>query len=164
MTLTPILTLPPIIQLHACAALIALCIGPFALWRTTRDRVHKWLGYLWVASMAVAAVSSFGIASHFSPVGIGPIHLLSAYGLSGLWLGLRAIYRRDVALHAQIMENVYVRGVVLAGAFQLLPGRSFARALIPDVPVLGYVVIGAVLIWAFVPLVARGKARRTVQL
>ena len=163
MTLTPLLSLSPIIQLHVCAALIALCVGPLALWRKARDRMHKWLGYLWVTSMAVTALSSFGISSHFSPIGLGPIHILSVYGLSGLWLALRAIYRRDIREHAQIMENVYVRGVALAGAFQLLPGRSFQRALIPDVPMLGYAVIAVVLVWAFWPILQRASKTRAAR-
>lgn len=54
-----------------------------------------------------------------------------------------------------VMENLYVRGVALAGAFNLLPGRSTARALIPDIPELGYLVIACVLIWALVPLLRR---------
>ena len=162
MSLTPILALSPIIQIHICAALIALFVGPFAIWRRSRDRLHKVLGYVWVSAMAGAALSSFGIASHFSSIGIGPIHLLSLYGLSGLWLAMRAIYQRDIKQHAEIMENVYVRGVALAGAFQLLPGRSFQRALIPDLPGLGYVVIAVVVVWAFWPLVHRANARKKI--
>lgn len=34
------------IQLHVTAALVFILLGPFALYRTRRDRLHKTLGYI----------------------------------------------------------------------------------------------------------------------
>ena len=73
---------------------------------------------------------------------------------------MRAIYRRDIVEHRMVMENIYVRGLALAGAFNFLPGRTTQRSLIPDTPELGYVVIAAAIIWAFVPLIRAKRARR----
>ncbi len=160
MSLDPFLTASLQIQMHVMTAFLALCLGPVVLWRKRRDRVHKTLGYIWVVAMGSAAIISFWIPSHFTPIGFGPIHLLSLYGLSGLYIALRAIYRRDIATHKQVMENLYVRGVALAGAFNFLPGRSTQRSLIPDTPELGYVIIGAVLIWAFVPVFRSAAGNR----
>ncbi|MGR3433300.1 MAG: DUF2306 domain-containing protein [Shimia sp.] len=155
MTLAPFLAAAPAIQIHAALALVALLTGPLALWRRRRDRLHKAVGYVWVVAMGGAALSAFAIPSHFSPIGLGPIHLLSVYALTGLWQAMRAIFRRDVATHREVMANMYVRGVCLAGAFNLLPGRTSARALIPDAPWIGYAVIAAVCLWAFLPLIRR---------
>ncbi|MFK7875047.1 MAG: DUF2306 domain-containing protein [Paracoccaceae bacterium] len=153
MSLDPFLAASWQIQIHVVLALIALILGPVALWRKRRDRMHKMIGYIWVVSMTLASLVSFAIPSHFSPIGFGPIHLLSIYGLSGIYVAMRAIYRRDIRLHKEVMENLYVRGVALAGAFNFLPGRTTQRALLPDTPELGYVIIAAALIWAFLPMI-----------
>ena len=160
MTLAPLLTASPAIQMHVALALVALFLGPFVLWRQRRDRVHKVMGYVWVCALGGAALVSFAITSPFTPIGLSPIHLLSVYALFGIYVAMRAIYRRDVAIHRQVMQNLYVRGAALAGAFNFLPGRTMQRILIPDTPALGYVVIAAVLLWAFWPIVRRRGAAR----
>ena len=157
MTLEPLLNAPLAVQIHAGFALTALLLGPVTLWRRRRDRVHKVLGYVWVLALGVAAVVSFAITSPFSPIGLSPIHLLSVYALYGLWVAMRAILQGRVILHRQVMQNLYVRGVALAGAFNFLPGRTTQRILIPDTPELGYAIIAVVLVWAFVPIL---RARR----
>lgn len=149
MTLTPILELPFQIQMHAAAAMIALVLGPVALWRKRRDTIHKTTGYIWVVAMAIVAISSFFIPSHFTPIGLGPIHGLAVYAAWGLFDAMRAIYRRDIAQHRDIMQNLYMRGILIAGAFNFLPGRSFQRAFIQDAPELGFALIGVVVVIAF---------------
>jgi len=37
-------------------ALITLFLGPIALYRRTRDRAHKVVGYVWMVAMLTAAV------------------------------------------------------------------------------------------------------------
>lgn len=155
MTFQPFLDAPAEVQFHAAAAFLALVLGPLALWRRRRDRAHKVVGYVWVLAMGTTALSAFAIPSHFSPIGLGPIHLLAVYALWGIFVAMRAIYRRDVAEHKAVMENLFVRGLALAGAFNLLPGRTSARSLIPETPELGYAVIAVVAVWAFLPLVRR---------
>ena len=157
MTLEPFLAAPLPVQIHIVAAMEALIFGPLVIWRTRRDRLHKVLGYVWVMALGVAAVVSFAITSPFSPIGLSPIHLLSVYALYGLWVAMRAILQGRVILHQQVMQNLYVRGVALAGAFNFLPGRTTQRILIPDMPELGYAIIAVVLVWAFVPML---RARR----
>lgn len=158
MALEPILDASLTIQLHMALAFIALISGPAVLWRSRRDRIHKSFGYIWVTGMGGAALSGLLIPSHFSPIWFGPIHLFSVYALYGIWVAMRAIYRRDIRTHETVMRNMYVRGLCLAGAFNFLPGRTTARALIPDAQWLGYVVIGGVLIWAFLPLIRARSA------
>lgn len=162
MSIEPLTGLTPALYIHISGALLALGLGPLVLWRKRRDALHKRLGYVWVLAMGLTALSGFAIPSHFTAIGLGPIHLLSAYALSGLYVAMRAILRRDVATHSQVMQNLYVRGVGLAGAFNFLPGRTMQRAMIPDVPELGYVLIGAALVWAFVWPVVKQRRRRLV--
>ena len=66
------------------AALVAHFLGPFALDRARRDRLHKVLGYTWVLAMAITALSSFFIHS-FPVIGpFSPIHLLALFALWSL--------------------------------------------------------------------------------
>ena len=110
-------------------------------------------GRVWVVSKGGAALNSFAIPRHSVPVGLGPIHLLSVHGLRGTWLATRAIYRREVPQHAAIKENLFVRGVAVVGAFNVLLGRTVQRVLTPDLAEAGDVLIVAVRVWAFWPLV-----------
>jgi uncharacterized membrane protein len=134
MTLDPLLTAPPVIQVHALAALIALTLGPVALWRRRRDRLHRVTGYAWVMAMGLAALSSFAIPSFVWAFWLGPIHLLAIYALYGLWQAIAAVRRGEVALHRQIMQALYLRGLLIAGAFNLLPGRTSQKLLFPEAP------------------------------
>ena len=166
MTLDPFLQTLPQIQIHAAFGALALLLGPFVLWRRKRDRMHKSLGYVWVLAMGLCALGGLFIPSHFTPWGIGPIHALSIYALWGLFVAMRAIYRRNIREHREVMQNLYVRGVMLAGAFNFLPGRTTGRttqrSLIPETPELGYVIIAVVLVWAFLPLVRRAFSAQPV--
>ncbi|MEM6760977.1 MAG: DUF2306 domain-containing protein [Pseudomonadota bacterium] len=149
------------IQAHVVMALCALCLGPVALWRKRRDRAHKIIGYVWVMALAGAALSSFAIPSSFTSLGAGPIHLLSVYALLSLGTAMRAIWWGDVARHSVIMAQLYARGVVLAGAFTLLPGRVLQRSLIPEAPELGLALMAVVLLW-ICALLWRGAVRARV--
>ena len=142
MTLTPFLTAAPHIQLHAIAALVALLLGPVALYRTRRDRLHKITGYVWMLAMLVTALSSFAI-TNFGVIGpISPIHLLSVLALWSLWRGVTTIRAGNVAAHRATLRNLYWRGVMIAGLFNFLPtGRMVNRVVFPDTPELGWVVI-----------------------
>jgi uncharacterized membrane protein len=143
-TLTPFLTAAPHIQLHAIAALLALGLGPFALYRTRRNRMHKIIGYIWMTAMLVTALSSFAI-TEFGMIGpFSPIHLLSVLALWSLWRGVVTIRAGNVAAHRATLRNLYWRGIIIAGLFNFLPtGRMINRIVFPDAPQLGWVVIGA---------------------
>jgi uncharacterized membrane protein len=143
MTLTPLLDAAPHIQIHATAALLALVLGPVALYCKRRDHWHKVIGRLWMGAMLVAVLSSFlildmGLIGPFSP-----IHLLSVLALWAMWSALRAIRAGQVARHRATLQGLYWRGVVVAGLFNFLPtGRVVNRMVFPDRPELGYWVIG----------------------
>lgn len=143
MTLTPFLTAAPHIQLHATAAMLALVLGPLALYRTRRDLLHKVTGYVWMSAILVTALSSFAITS-FGIIGpISPIHLLSVLALWSLWRGVTTIRAGNVAVHRATLRNLYWRGLMIAGLFNFLPtGRMVNQAVFPTAPQLGWVVIG----------------------
>ena len=93
------------IQLHMLSAMEALVLGPFVLWRQSRDRLHRILGYVWVVNMALAATSSLLIHGEMAILGpFGPIHALSVWSLWVLWRGIGAARAGDVARHRGLMQ------------------------------------------------------------
>ncbi|MDV7200579.1 DUF2306 domain-containing protein [Rhodobacterales bacterium HKCCA1288] len=142
MTLAPFFDAPIYIQLHASTAALALILGPFVILRTARDRLHKVGGYIWVLAMFVVAVSSFWI-TEFGLIGpFSPIHLLSAFTLWSLWAGMRYAFAGRMDLHRRVFQNLYWRGLVIAGLFNFLPGRALNRSVLPDRADAGWLVIG----------------------
>jgi uncharacterized membrane protein len=152
MNFAPFLELPLIIQAHASSALLAVFLGPFAILRRRRDRLHKISGYVWVVAMLSVAVTSlfipsFGVAviGHF-----GPIHLFAVLTLVSLWQGMRAIFRGDITGHRAWLSGLYWQGLLVAGLVNFLPGRAVNRMLFSDMPDAGFVVIGVgggLMIW-----------------
>ncbi len=143
MTLTPFLDAPMVIQMHVSAALLAVMLGPVALWRRSRDRWHRLAGYGWVLAMTLTALSSFGIRG-FAVLGpFSPIHLLSIVVLVSLWQGVRAARRGDITAHQKTLRGLYWRGLCVAGLFTFLPGRLMSEALLGGRSDLAYAVIAA---------------------
>lgn len=150
MNLTVLAEAPLIIQIHVAAALPALLLGPVALLRRQRDWLHRLAGRLWVLAMIVLAGSSLLIheARQLGPFSL--IHILSVLTLCGLWQGVAAIRRRDIALHQRFMRMVYLQAVILAGVFTFLPGRRMNALLSGEAPHVGFALAGltgCVVIW-----------------
>jgi hypothetical protein len=45
-------------------------------------------------------------------------------------------------LHRRVFQNLYWRGLVIAGLFNFLPGRALNRSVLPDRADAGWLVIG----------------------
>ncbi len=149
----PLLSASPAIQIHAFAALAALFVGPLALFRRRRDRLHRAVGYIWVLAMAVTIASSFSVFEIRLVGPFSPIHLLSVLSAYSLVSGLRAARRRDIATHMRTMRALYFWALGIAGLFTLLPGRIMARVLFGEYQGAGFLVVlalagaGGVLLW-----------------
>lgn len=143
MTLLPFLNAAPYIQAHAIGAMLALVLGPVALYRSRRDIWHKIIGYVWMLAMLVAVLTSFAI-TNFGLIGpFSPIHLLSVLALWSLGRAMSAIRAGDVVAHQRFLRNLYWRGVIVAGLFNFLPsGRMVNQIVFPEAPQRGWVVIG----------------------
>ncbi|MAK60984.1 MAG: hypothetical protein CMK09_08400 [Ponticaulis sp.] len=119
---TPLIQSGIAIQIHVAGAISTLLIGLVLMFAPKGFQLHRTLGWTWVVTMAVTAISSFFITS-FSPVHFSPIHALSAWTLLGLPMGITAIRRRNVAKHRKEMTQMFVGGMLIAGMFSMLPGR-----------------------------------------
>jgi uncharacterized membrane protein len=123
MSLEPLLSASPVIQIHAFAAIAAFGIGGFVLFRRKGDDTHRRLGRLWVILMAATAVSSLFIWQSRTFGLFSPIHLLSLITLVTLWLGVRHARRRNIRAHLITMQALYLGALVIAGWFTFMPGR-----------------------------------------
>jgi LPXTG-motif cell wall-anchored protein len=123
MTLEPLLLAPLAIRLHAIAAIFALIIGTFVIFRRKGDRLHKFLGRIWVTLMLVLSVSAFFINDirMFGPFSL--LHILAIVTIVSLATALWHIRHGNIDGHRATMRWVYFAALIGAGLFTLLPGR-----------------------------------------
>ena len=150
MTLEPLFSASTEIQVHVAFAVIALLIGPVALFRKRRDRLHKISGYTWVAGITGLSVSGIFIPSEIAVIGqFGPIHLFSLFALWGVGAGMYWVWKGDIARHRAAMRSVWFGTMGLALLLQLLPGRVMNRMIFGEPSELGYLCIAIGGVWLF---------------
>ena len=129
MTLAPLISAALPIQIHAFAAMGTFVIGLVQLAAAKGNTRHRLLGWLWVASMALVAASSFFIHEIDQWRGFSLIHLLSIQVLVSLPLAVYAARRGDIRRHRFVMVGMFVGALVIAGMFTFLPGRIMHQVL-----------------------------------
>ncbi|MBI1339474.1 DUF2306 domain-containing protein [bacterium] len=122
MDLSPLAAAPIFLKAHVAGAVGAFVVGLVLLSARKGFGLHRTLGWTWVALMAVTAGSSFFLTGLMGS-SYSPIHLLSAWTLIGLPMGVAAVRRRDIASHRKQMTGMFVGGMAVAGLFTFLPGR-----------------------------------------
>jgi len=126
-SLAPILNAPAVVQMHLAGALLALLIGVSVMLMKKGTTAHVLMGRVWAGLMIFVALSSFWIINpargHFSP-----IHLLSVATLISVPRAIIAKRQGKIKLHATVMISVFA-GLVIAGAFTLLPARILGKAV-----------------------------------
>ncbi|KSB89356.1 hypothetical protein AS593_13940 [Caulobacter vibrioides] len=117
---------PVKIQIHVAAALTALVIGTVLMVGVKGTRLHRALGWSWVAAMATTAVSSLFIRE-MNHGAMSWIHLLSGWTIVALPMAVYAARRHNVHMHRRFMTGLFVGGLIVAGGFTFLPGRLLWR-------------------------------------
>lgn len=127
----------PVAIVHAAAASTALVLGAWQLLAARRGPRHRIVGYLWVAAMAVTALSSFALRSDIGLdwlAGFSPIHGLSLFTLLSLAMAVRHAIRRNFNTHRRWIRGAYA-GLVAAGVFAVaVPGRDLNQLLFAGLP------------------------------
>jgi uncharacterized membrane protein len=123
LSLAPLLSASPAIQLHAFAAMTAFVLGLVQLAAPKGTLPHRTLGGIWVAIMFVVAISSFFIHQLKVWGPWSPIHLLSIFTLVMLPLGVWRAHNHQVQRHRWIMISLFCGALLIAGLFTLMPGR-----------------------------------------
>jgi uncharacterized membrane protein len=118
-----------VITAHALAAFVAIMVGAVQFAAPVGTRLHRVLGYVWVAMIAFVAASSFWI-NQFQTIGpFSAIHVLSAITLVSIWYAVRAARDGRIEAHRSTMASLFVLALLLTGAFTLLPGRTMHAVL-----------------------------------
>jgi len=129
MSLAPLLEASLAIKLHAASAVAALLLGIVQLTAPKGTLPHRAIGYVWLALMVAIATSSFFIHEIRQLGPFSVIHLLSAYTLVMLPVGILLARRGDIARHRWLMTQMFYGALVVAGLFTLVPGRILGRAI-----------------------------------
>lgn len=122
----------PLVFFHMIAAVSALLVGAFQLWRAGRgDTGHRVWGWLWVLLMATATVTSAFIRDYRMPniAGFTPIHFFTLYVAIQLPLAVYNAKTGNIIAHKARMKGLFIGGCVIAGVFTLLPGRFLGQQL-----------------------------------
>ena len=114
--------------IHLAAVVPAIAIGVIQLASKKGSRPHKVLGWIWVLSMVVAAVSSFWIRELRKGAGFSVIHLLSIWVLVSLTCAIWFIRRGNVRAHQRFMVGTLL-GLAGAGIGAVMPGRFLGQLL-----------------------------------
>lgn len=143
MSLDPFLAAPLHIQFHAGAALLAIGLGPVALYRRRRDRTHKIVGYVWVLAMLTVATTAFFIHS-FAVIGpFSPLHGFALLTYWSLWRAIAFVRAGRIRAHEMTLRGLYWSGLMIAGLANFLPDRRVNEAVFGGQDHWGYVVIAA---------------------
>ena len=132
MTLAPLLDAAPAIPVHAFAAMAAFALGLVQFAAPKGTLPHRTVGWIWVAVMAVVALSSFWIHQIRLVGPFGPIHLLSIFVLVMLPLAVWKAHTHQVGAHRRVMTYLFLGALLIAGVFTLLPGRVMHKVVFGD--------------------------------
>ena len=114
---------PSPIPLHAMMAILAIILGGVQLYLKKGTKLHRTLGWIWVALMLVVSVSSFFIHEIKLWGRYSPIHLLSLWTIFSVGLAIYFVRVGNLKRHKQVMIALYFFALILTGFFTLMPGR-----------------------------------------
>ncbi len=130
MTLEPLLEAPPIIQVHAFAAMAAFPLGMLQLIAPKGTLTHKTMGLAWIVLMAAIGISSAFIYRPTEPddpfwARFSPIHLFTLMTAWALLQGGYLLLRGGPGMkfHSRPFIGLFIGGLIVAGALAFLPGR-----------------------------------------
>jgi uncharacterized membrane protein len=129
MTLEPLLSASPTIQIHAFAAMTAFVIGTVQLSRRKGDGPHRMAGYVWVGLMLLIAASSFWIHGINQWRGFSVIHALSLWVIGFTPVAVMLARRGNIRAHKRSMIGLFAGALIIAGIFTFVPGRIMHAAL-----------------------------------
>ena len=112
--------------IHLATVVPCFVIGAWLLLRRKGTTVHKRWGRVYVVLILATAVVTLPMPAEVGPRlfdHFGFIHLLSALVLVSVPAAIYSIRHRNVAAHRNQMVGVYVGGILIAGAFALMPDR-----------------------------------------
>jgi uncharacterized membrane protein len=135
MNLAPLLNAPVAVQLHFFTVVPAFLLGTWLLLVSRKGSpIHRTVGKVYLALMAVTAVSAvfiraFGWSIDVGPFRFGLLHLFVPLVAHGVWGAFATIRHGDIKGHQRAMRGMYIGGLVIAGLLAFAPGRILNRML-----------------------------------
>ncbi|HEX8365594.1 MAG TPA: hypothetical protein VF603_09970 [Allosphingosinicella sp.] len=120
--------IPLVVWLHLATIVAAVALTPLMLLRRRGDRLHRRLGWVWAAAMALTALFSFGVRG-INQGGFSLIHILSAWTLIQVPLIVRAARRHEHAKHRAAVRGMVIGALLVAGFFTFPFDRLMGRWL-----------------------------------
>ncbi len=122
---TPLFEAPLFIQVHVFAALGGFVLGAIQLLAPKGTLPHRVLGVIWLVLLALVAGTSWMTIWMFEIIRFSPIHILSALTTYGLIGGTIHLFQKgeNFKKHARPFRAIFLFGLLIAGAFTLMPGR-----------------------------------------
>jgi uncharacterized membrane protein len=149
MSLAPLLAASPAVQLHTVAALAAVLAGAAQMLRPKGTPSHRRLGWVFVALMLTAALTSFAIHEIRLWGPWSPIHILSVIILVTVTRSVWLARHGRIEAHRQSMRGAFFGGLLIAGVFTLVPGRIMHAVVFGGAPDSGETAGGG-LLWAWI--------------
>ena len=118
-----LLQTPLSVQVHVVGVTVAIVVGLMIFALRKGSGLHRLLGWIWVLGMATAAVTSVLMIRDFGN-GISPLHAFTVITAVSLFFGLLRIRQGNVRGHAGFMIGLFFGGLVVAGLFAFIPGRT----------------------------------------
>lgn len=118
-----LLATPISVQIHVVGVVTALVVGALIFALRKGSGLHRLLGWIWVTGMAIAAVTSVWMIKDFGD-GVSPLHAFTVITTVSLFFGLLNIRRGNVRGHAGFMVGLFFGGLLIAGLFAFIPGRT----------------------------------------
>jgi uncharacterized membrane protein len=112
--------------IHLVTVLIAFSLGTFLLFLKKGTALHKLIGKFFMILMITTAIVSLFMPAQLGPKFLGHFGFIHLFCVLVLYLvpsAFFAVRKGDLIKHKANMIGVYVGGILIAGAFALMPGR-----------------------------------------
>lgn len=107
---------PPIVWAHLGTIVTAVVLTPVMLLRRRGDRLHRRIGWVWAAAMAITAASTFGIRG-LNQGSFSLIHILSVWTLIQVPVIVWAARSHNIVRHRRAVRGMVTGALIVAGAF-----------------------------------------------
>jgi len=108
--------IPANIWAHLLTIMVALALTPVMLLRQRGDRLHRQLGWVWVAAMILTALISFTVRNT-NHGGFSFIHILSAWTLFQVPLIAWSARTHNIHRHRRSVRAMVLGALLIAGFF-----------------------------------------------
>lgn len=110
------------VAIHLVAVIPAVPLGLAVMLRRKGGATHRLLGRIWMALMAVTAVSAIFIRN-LNGGGFSFLHLFVPLAIVTIVRAIAAARQGRIEAHRRMMAGLYLGALIVPGIFAFLPGR-----------------------------------------